>query len=404
MMKPIPILCLDNTFTFGGAINSLLYLLRALDKNKYEPILVTGQPEPFLQEKFHFIKWYHVKIRVPWIHNKLYKQIMRQPLFLNNKLIAKVARRIRFFYWIVFITLPEAITYYLIGRRHKVKLVHLNNILGSQLAGIIAAKLLRVPCVAHLRDFEQVDFVTKFYATLIDHHVAISNAIKKNLLELDIPENQISLIWDAIDLDDFNKKPLVSCLYNEFEHKTGEKFFGIFGRVVGWKGIKEFVRASAIVFDRFPNCRAFVVGDSSDANNEYFEEVKDLACQLGIQHKVVFTGFREDISEMMGMMDIVVHASTRAEPFGMVLIEGMAAGKPIVATKAGGPIDIVDNMKTGILVEMGNSDEMANAILKLLENTQLSKKMGVEGQKRATQYFNKEKYAGLINETYRQFL
>lgn len=399
MKKRIPILYLDNTFTFGGAINSLLYLLRALDKEKFEPVLVTGQPDAFLEKHFSFIKWYHAKIRVPWIHNKIYKQILRLPL-CSSKLGLKVVNRCRFLFWILFITTPEAIKYYLIGRKHKIQIVHLNNILGTQLAGIIAAKLLQVPCVAHLRDFEEVDCVTKFYAKYIDHHIAISNEIKSNLLALDIPEEQITLVWDAIDLDDFNQNISVDTLEKEFPRVHNEKIFGVFGRVIGWKGVKEFILASAIVFEKYPNSKAFIVGDSSDSNIEYLAEVKELVVQLGIQEKVVFTGFREDIPALMKMMDIIVHSSIQPEPFGMVLIEGMAVGKPIVATKAGGPVDIVENMKTGILVEIADVDGMANAILHLLRNNEQAREMGREGEKRVKRYFVKERYAQLIEGVY----
>ena len=197
---------------------------------------------------------------------------------------------------------------------------------------------MRVPCVAHLRDFSSVNFLTKFYAKLIDHHIAISNAIKINLLELGIPEERITLIWDAIDLDDFNLDISNSHLRDEFNINSEEKSFGLFGRIVDWKGVKEFVRASAIVLPQYPNSRAFVVRGSSDANIEYFEEVKKLSIQLGVHDKISFTGYRRDVPEMMSLMDVVVHSSITPEPFGMVLVEGMAVGKPIVATKSGGPL------------------------------------------------------------------
>ncbi len=122
----------------------------------------------------------------------------------------------------LFITLPEALLYWWIGRKHKVRLVHLNNIMGSQLAGILAAKMLNVPCIGHLRDFEEVDRVTKVYARLIDYHIAISGAIKDNLINLDVPREKIAVVYDAIDLQDFDDTvSMLSCVIREFNLSMG---------------------------------------------------------------------------------------------------------------------------------------------------------------------------------------
>jgi 3-keto-L-gulonate-6-phosphate decarboxylase len=93
--------------------------------------------------------------------------------------------------------------------------------MGSQLAGILAAKFLKVPCVAHLRDFEEVDKVTKLYAKLINSHIAISEAIKDNLSRLAVQEDNIVIIHDAIDIDDFDKK--ISCEYLRKEFNLGDR-------------------------------------------------------------------------------------------------------------------------------------------------------------------------------------
>ncbi len=181
-------------------------------------------------------------------------------------------------------------------------------------------------------------------------------------------------------------------------------FFGVFGRVTEWKGIKEFIHASAIVFKSFPNSKAFVVGDSSDSDGSYLSLMKSLAEELKCEEKIIFTGFRSDVPAMLALMDIIVHTSITPEPFGMGIIEGMATGKPIVATKSGGPVDIVDNYRSGILVEMGVVQEIADAILVLLRDEKAREKMGAEGLRRVKKYFTKEKHAQLIDAVYSQLL
>lgn len=398
-LDEIPVLFLDNTYTFGGAINSLLYLLRAIDKSRYTPVLVTAQPENFLRQELDFIEWQHVGIKLPWVNNRIYKKITSCRSF-SSGFGLKCVKRIRFLYWLLFVTLPEAVHYFRIGRKYKVRLVHLNNILGSQLAGILAAKFLGVPCVAHLRDFENVDVVTKLYAKLIDSHIAISEAIKENLLDLAVPERKISVIFDAIDIDDFDNNLNSDDLRKEFNLQRKEQVFGIFGRIVEWKGILEFVHATAIVIQFVPNARAFIVGDYSDGNKAYLEEVKELISLLKLEEKVILTGYRKDVPEIMNLMDVVVHASTTPEPFGMVLIEGMAMGKPVVATKMGGPLDIVEDGKTGFLVKPGDIEELAKAVGRLLKEKTLANVMGRNGRDRVVTLFTKERYARQVEDVY----
>jgi glycosyltransferase involved in cell wall biosynthesis len=398
-----PVLYLDNTATFGGAINSLLYLLRGLDKSRFAPVLVTAQPEEFLRRNFNFIQWRTVRIKRSWVDNSMYKKITGMRLF-SSGLGLKCVNRIRFFYWLLFITLPEAVRYWQIGRKYKVGLVHLNNIMGSQLAGILAAKMLNVPCVGHLRDFEEVDWVTRLYARFIDLHIAISGAIKDNLLRLAVPDEKIVVVYDAIDLQDFNDTVSIGHLRHEFSLNGEEQLFGIFGRIVCWKGTVEFVHAAALVILSMPNTKAFIVGDCSDGDSGYLKVVKELIAEYGLEEKIILTGYRTDVPALMQLMDVIVHASISPEPFGMVLIEAMAMKKPVVATRMGGPLDIMLDERTGFLVSPGNTKEMADAIERLLADKELASDMGRNGKKRVIDMFTKERYARQVEDVYARLL
>ena len=382
---------LDNTFAFGGATKSLCYLLRALDKKLFEPVLVTGQPREFLAEHFD-CTWYHYVPKLPWVNNVVYRKIAALWVF-RFRLLRKALNLLRFLYWVAFVSIPEALRYFRLGRKHRVVLVHLNNILGSQLAGILAAKFLRVPCVAHLRDFEEVHPITRFYASLVDHHVAISDAVRDNLRKLGVPDEQITVVHDALDLADFQPKADSGHLAKEFGLIPGQPTFGIFGRVVEWKGIREFILAVREVVDDIPEARAFVVGSHSDGDEDFFLDMQQLAADLGLVGKVVFTGYRKDVPALMDLMGVIVHASTRPEPFGMVIIEGMAMKKPVVATRGGGPLDIVVNGETGLLVEMGDVKALGRAINTLLRQHDLRRTMGLAGWARVSRQFTSRRYA-----------
>jgi glycosyltransferase involved in cell wall biosynthesis len=99
-------------------------------------------------------------------------------------------------------------------------------------------------------------------------------------------------------------------------------------------------------------------------------------------------------------MDVVVHASIRPEPFGMVLIEGMLMGKPVVASKAGGPLDIVIDGETGFLVEPADPRSMAESILLLLQEPQLRESMGSKGRARIVEHFSSQRHAGQMAAIY----
>lgn len=397
------VLFIDHTLTFGGAINSLRNLTRALNKDDYCPVVVTGQSHIFLENSFSHCLTYRTTVKLPWMHNSIYNRILSTPLGKFG-LLKKVITLIRILYWIIIHDIPDALKYYRIGRTNKVQIVHLNNIFGSQLSGILAAKLLRVPCVAHLRDFEQINIITRLYAKFIDHHIAISAAIKENLLNLGIPKDRITIIHDSIDIKEFHQNHDCAPLFKEFNLSSENKTFGIFGRIVEWKGTKEFVLAAKTVLETIPNSLAFIVGDCSSESKEYLHKVKLLTQELNVDDKIVFTGYRSDVPQLISLMDVIVHASTTPEPFGMVIIEGMAMGKPIIATAGGGPLDIVIDGETGILVPLKNPEQLADAIIRLLSDSKLRQKLGSQGRVRVENCFSHQQHASKVKTVYDHLL
>ncbi len=402
MTGPRRILILDNTYTFGGAINSLGNMLQALDRERFEPVLVTGQPREFLENHFD-CRWYHYRPKLFWVDDRIYRKIAAIPGFRSGP-SRKLLDRLRFLYWFFFIIIPESLRYYLLGRRHRVSLVHLNNIIGSQLAGILAAKLLGVPCVAHMRDFEEAGPISRYFAGLVDHYVAISGTIRENLLRLGVPGERITIVHDAIRPEEFD--PVVDCspLLKEFSLHPSVPRFGFFGRVVDWKGVREFIQAARIIADEVPGAKGFIVGGHSDGDEGFVGEMHRLAEELGLKDVLVFTGYRSDVPALMKLMDVVVHASNSPEPFGMVIIEAMAMEKPVVATRAGGPLDIVVEGETGYLVEIGNSSAMGKAVVEILRNPEKGAQMGRNGRQRAMDTFTAGRCAVGMEGIYRKLL
>lgn len=153
----------------------------------------------------------------------------------------------------------------------------------------------------------------------------------------------------------------------------------IFGRLARWKGQDVLLRAAA----RLPEMAVWVVGDAlfTDDDRAYAEELHELAAGLG--SRVKFLGFRSDIPALMKAADIVVHCSTAPEPFGRVLVEAMLARRPVVASRAGGPIEILDDNSAGRLVSPGDVGSLEDALRRLLQSPSDREKLGLAGRQRA---------------------
>ena len=160
---------------------------------------------------------------------------------------------------------------------------------------------------------------------------------------------------------------------------------GLFGRITRWKGQHVLIEALA----ELPGVHGLIVGEAlfTDDDRVYFEELRNLATALGVADRIHFTGFRPNILPLLFSVDLVVHCSTSPEPFGRVIVEAMLAGRPVIAAKAGGAMEIVKDFQTGLLVEPRNAHALATAIQNLLENRELAAAMGRAAKRDAEERF-----------------
>ena len=160
---------------------------------------------------------------------------------------------------------------------------------------------------------------------------------------------------------------------------------GLFGRIASWKGQKVLVEA----LSRLPNANGVVVGEAffTDEDQQYKRELVILAQKLGVSDRLQFVGFQTDILPYLKAVDVVVHCSTSPEPFGRVIVEAQLAGKPVIATKGGGPSEIIENRVTGILVNPNHPGELAREIQQLLEKPQWADELAARGRQSAVRRF-----------------
>ncbi len=173
---------------------------------------------------------------------------------------------------------------------------------------------------------------------------------------------------------------------------------GMVGRLAPWKGQDVFLRAFAAACTAGTEC-AVIAGSAMFGESAYEGELLALVAELGIADRVVFRGFVEDVPTLLSSFDVLVHASVIPEPFGQVVVEGMAAGLAVVAANAGGPAEVVTNGVDGVLVEPGDVDALAQVLRDLAADPARRKQLGVSGRATAAA-FTPERVAAKVEGLY----
>jgi glycosyltransferase involved in cell wall biosynthesis len=175
----------------------------------------------------------------------------------------------------------------------------------------------------------------------------------------------------------------------ELGAEADDVVFGVFGRLQRWKGQDVFVAASADVARRRPHARFVVVGGSVfGLEPEFFEQLKGDAARFGLTDRMRFTGFRSDVARLMSACDVVCHTTRVPEPFGMVVLEAMALGRPVIATRGGGPSEVITSEDLGILIPPDDAPALAAAMTRLIDEPERRRLMGARAAERARRDFS----------------
>ena len=163
-----------------------------------------------------------------------------------------------------------------------------------------------------------------------------------------------------------------------------------------------FLEAFAEAFRGTP-VRGRVIGSALFGEDAYEQRLREQAERLGIASQIEFRGFREDVQVELGELDVLVHSSVIPEPFGQAVLEGMAAGIPVIATDAGGPAELITNGRDGILTQPGDAHELAEALRRLESDAALRDALGSEAMSRSME-FTPERTAARLLAVYREVL
>lgn len=249
----------------------------------------------------------------------------------------------------------------------------------------IAAKIARTK-VVFVR--HQMDRLKKTTCWLVNNHVdrivAVSGAVKDALIESGISREKIEVIYNSISLERFNPGTVERTTVRRELGIEGDNIaIGTAGSINQGKGVFDLLSAVHSLMEKYPNVRLIFVGDGPEKTR-----LEQEAQRLSMHDEVIFPGERQDMERMYAAMDIFVLPSTCREAFGMVLIEAMAMGKPVIATTMGGIPEIVDDKVNGILVPPQDPDAISQAIARYIEDGAFSRKVALEGRTMVEQKFS----------------
>jgi glycosyltransferase involved in cell wall biosynthesis len=213
-----------------------------------------------------------------------------------------------------------------------------------------------------------------------------------------------AVVYNGLDLSDFQANDDPAEVKVELGFDPDTPVVAVIGRLDRWKGQGYFLRAMQQVVREVPEARALVVGDPEPYCLDYYEELQSVAESPELAGKVVFTGYREDTPRLMRGTEVLVHSSSEPEPFGRVIIEGMAMGLPVVATAAGAVPEIVADEVSGVLVPPRDPAAMSDAVIGLLRDAPRRSAMGQKGKERVEELFTVRQYVAGVEQVYRRVL
>ena len=285
-------------------------------------------------------------------------------------------------------------------------LVHLNDILPLNRPGALAARTLGLPIVCHCRAFATAEAVdNRWLLPGVQGMIFISQAVAQAHLAAMPPLRHHAVIPNAVDLGDYAGPVDGAAIRAALGAPPGAPLVVMAGRISPWKGQHIFVEALAKLQASHPEVHGVIVGLAEEVDGPgYASRVQTLARSLGLAETLHMAGFRRDIPQVLAASDIVVHCSVKPEPFGRVIIEGMAAGRPVIASNLGGAAEIISHGVDGLLAPAGDPAALAAAIQRLLDDPAEGQRLGQAGRRAAAQRYQVDAHVRAVLAFYQRVL
>jgi glycosyltransferase involved in cell wall biosynthesis len=295
--------------------------------------------------------------------------------------------------------------------RLRPSIVHTN---GLKMHGIgVLSCAWSVPVVWHIHDYVQrrpmMRRLLRGLTRACAAAVANSQSVAQDVREVCGPRLRVVPIYNAINLNRFQPYGSAADLDSAAGIKpapAGTVRVGLLATFARWKGHEVFLQAIARV-PASEGIRAYVIGGPlyQAAESQYsLAELRQIASNLGVEQRVGFTGLMDDPAAALRSLDIVVHASTDPEPFGLAIVEAMACGRAVVVSKSGGASEVFSDYHDAVGVTPGDPVALATAIADLAKDEKLRGRLGAAARRTAEERFDRRRLAFEMAPVYQSVL
>jgi glycosyltransferase involved in cell wall biosynthesis len=351
----------------GGGQQSLLLYLKYIDRKRFKPVLVCPSEGKLI------LAARNLGIETAFVPMPSLKHFSIVALF---KLASLVVRK-------------------------KVDLIHTDNPRHTVYLGIVSL-LLQRPLLWHVRVSDRENpLYERLLFFLSKKVIAVSKTVGGRFNHISRSNKKLTVIYNGVAIKEYDSQLAKG---NEREEFSSEDcvIIGTVGQIIPIKGQELLIKAAAAVCKvSSRKIKILIIGTGKP---DYCNRLVEMSRSLGIHDKIVFTGFRDDIPALMDALDIFVLVGTHKEGLSRVILEAMAAGKPVIATEVGGNGETVIDGKTGFLIPVNSEAGLVSALLKLISDGETRKRMGTAGRLRLEQTFDIDENLKIIQGIYEELV
>ncbi len=347
------VLYVQGVSEIGGAERELLLWLESLDRNKIVPYVALGKKGP-LEEELRTLQVPYARVPLPG-----WRKIAHSPL-IPIAIISLI--------WLV--------------KKWNISLIHVNDYWAAPFT-IIVANLLKCPCVVHVRQQIEIPKIDKYWLRKPKLIIPVSQKVAQVLREGGVPANKLQVLFSGIPETVIQHSPEKGNLRKSIGLDSNQFIIGTVANLFPRKGLEILIQAFSRVHQQFSTSVLIIVG-KGDA--QYEKTLRECVISLSLTESVYFWGFEAKPETCIVDFDVFV-LSSLLEGFGIVLLEAMALGKPVVATRVGGIPEIVEHEKTGLLVPPGDKGELSRALISIMQDPYRRGVLGANGKQRVKDQF-----------------
>ncbi|MBQ8081389.1 MAG: glycosyltransferase family 4 protein, partial [Clostridia bacterium] len=281
-----------------------------------------------------------------------------------------------------------------LAKERHIDLVHTNT--AATLEGCFVSRRLRLPQLWSIHEIIvspklMFSLTSRWISKYASVTVTDSGAVKRHLMGSGrFKDEDIHVIYNGVDAARFKPENDCAYLYDEWDIPRSARVIGMMGRVNSWKGQGDFLKAANIVMAKCPDVYTVFVGAAFEGEEWREKELAEAIAQSPYRDRIINQGYRTDSEGIYRLYDVFVLPSTNPDPLPTVVLEAMATGKPVVGYRHGGVCEIVEDGVNGLLANVREPEDLADKIMRLLDDAALRERMGRASRRRLLDRFSIE--------------